>query len=59
MEDKYDDQNRAVEPDKNQEKLAALCQKYVGDEKAAKTTASTYNSMLKILEKVYQKCFKK
>lgn len=52
LEEKYEEQNRKVEPDKHQQKIVALCQKYTGEEKSAKATTATYNSILKILVKV-------
>ncbi|KAF7988563.1 hypothetical protein HCN44_001136 [Aphidius gifuensis] len=51
LEEKYEEQNRKVEPDKHQQKIVALYQKYIGEEKSAKATTATYNSILKILVK--------
>lgn len=48
----YEEQNRLREPDRHQQKLAALYQKYVANRNYAESIRTTYLAMVKILKKV-------
>ncbi|XP_053595992.1 uncharacterized protein LOC103574011 [Microplitis demolitor] len=47
----YEEQNRLREPDRHQQKLAALYQKYVANRNYAESIRTTYLAMVKILKK--------